>query len=91
MQTKLGWHILLVDDVKVLPFEKVQSAAALAAEKKVSDTAAPLLTQFLQSGVAGSIHVNPKYGVWDPAGHQVLPPGFRPEPEHAASTSTTGG
>jgi len=91
VQTKLGWHILLVDDVKVLPFEKVQSAAALAAEKKVSDTAAPLLTQFLQSGVAGSIHVNPKYGVWDPAGHQVLPPGFRPEPEHAASTSTTGG
>jgi parvulin-like peptidyl-prolyl isomerase len=91
VETKLGWHILLVDDVKVLPFEQVQSAAALAAEKKVSDTAAPLLNQFLQSGVAGSIHVNPKYGVWDPAGHQVLPPGFRPEPEHAASTSTTGG
>jgi parvulin-like peptidyl-prolyl isomerase len=91
VQTKLGWHVILVDDVKVLPFEQVRSAAAVAAEKKVSDTAAPLLNQFLQSGVGGPIHVNPKYGVWDPAGHQVLPPGFRPEPEHAASTSSTGG
>jgi parvulin-like peptidyl-prolyl isomerase len=91
VETKLGWHVILVDDVKVLPFEQVQSAAALAAEQKVSDTAAPLLNQFLQSGVAGTIHVNPKYGVWDPAGHQVLPPGFRPEPQHAASSSTTGG
>jgi parvulin-like peptidyl-prolyl isomerase len=91
VETKLGWHVILVDDVKVLPFEQVQSAAAVAAEKKVSDTAAPLLNQFLQSGVAGSIHVNPRYGVWDPANHQVLPPGFHPEPQHAASTSTTGG
>jgi parvulin-like peptidyl-prolyl isomerase len=91
VQTKLGWHVILVDDVKVLPFEQVQSAAAAAAERKVSDTAAPLLNQFLQSGVAGSIHVNPRYGVWDPANHQVLPPGFHPEPQHAASTATTGG
>jgi parvulin-like peptidyl-prolyl isomerase len=91
VETKLGWHVILVDDVKVLPFEQVQSAAAVAAEKKVSDTAAPLLNQFLKSGGGGPIHVNPKYGVWDPGGHQVLPPGFKLEPQHAASTSTTGG
>jgi parvulin-like peptidyl-prolyl isomerase len=92
VQTKIGWHILRVDDVKVLPFEQVQSAAAVAAEKAVADKAAPLLNQFLQSGVAGSIHVDAKYGVWDPANHQVLPPGFRPEtrPTESSAPSTSG-
>jgi len=94
VQTKMGWHVILVDDVKVLPFEQVQPAVAAAAEQKVADAAAPLLNQFLTKSAGGSIHVNPKYGVWDPTNHQVLPPGFRPEPAHAASTSspsTTGG
>ena len=95
VQTKIGWHVILVDDVKVLPFEQVQSAAAAAAEQKVADAAAPQLNQFLQKSAGSSIHVDPEYGVWDAANHQVLPPGFRAEPAHTASSSaspsTTGG
>ena len=87
VQTRLGWHVILVDDVKVLPFEQVQSAAASVAEKAVADKAAPLLNQLLQTGVGGSIHVDPRYGVWDPANHQVLPPGFRPETRPTASSA----
>jgi parvulin-like peptidyl-prolyl isomerase len=89
VKTKLGWHILMVDDVKVLPFEQVQSAVAARAEQDVADKAAPQITEVLQAGVSSSIHVNVKYGVWDPANHQILPPGFRPETKPTSSGATS--
>src|SRR5262249_51700295 len=97
VHTKIGWHVILVDSVTTLPFEQVQSAAAAAAEQAVADKARAPLNQLLQTGIAGTIHVDAKYGVWDPTTHQILPPGFKAEPRHTASTptpstpSTTGG
>jgi parvulin-like peptidyl-prolyl isomerase len=93
VHTKIGWHVILVDAVNTLPFEKVESSAAAAAEQTVAAQAAPLLNQLLQSGVGGTIHVDAKYGVWDPTNHQILPPGFKPETRPSATTtpSTTGG
>jgi parvulin-like peptidyl-prolyl isomerase len=97
VKTKIGWHIILVDSVNVLPFEQVEGAVAAVAEQDVADKAAPQLNQFLQAGVGGSIHVDAKYGTWDPANHQILPPGFRPEtrptgaePSTSVPVSTTG-
>jgi parvulin-like peptidyl-prolyl isomerase len=94
VHTKIGWHVILVDSVNTLPFEQVRSAAAAAAEQAVADKAKAPLNQLLQAGVTGSIHVDAKYGVWDPTSHQILPPGFKPEPHRTSSTptpSTTGG
>jgi parvulin-like peptidyl-prolyl isomerase len=90
VQTKLGWHILLVDSVTPLPFEQVQADVTTAAQKGVADKAAPAVNQLLQAGVGGSISVNPAYGTWDPFNHQILPPGFTPRPL-PTTTSTTGG
>src|SRR5262245_21422737 len=88
VKTRVGWHIILVDDVKVLPFEQVESVVAAKAEDDVAAKAGPQMTQVLKSGVSGTIHVDPKYGVWDPVNHQVLPPGFRAETKPKASSTT---
>jgi len=84
VQTKLGWHVLLVDSVTTLLFEQVQTDVVVAAEKDVAEQAAPEMNKLLQAGVTGTITVGPDYGVWDPTSHQVLPPGF-----HPARPSTT--
>jgi parvulin-like peptidyl-prolyl isomerase len=80
VETKLGWHVLLVDSVTVLPFDQVRTDVVVAAEKDVAAQAAPAMNQLLQSGVAGTITVAPEYGTWDPSSHQILPPGFHATP-----------
>jgi parvulin-like peptidyl-prolyl isomerase len=88
-QTKLGWHIILVDQVKVLPFEQVESAAAAAAEQGVATKAAGPLTEVLKKGLGGAIEIDPAYGVWDPLNQQILPPGFTPETRPTTPPSST--
>jgi parvulin-like peptidyl-prolyl isomerase len=87
VQTKLGWHVLLVDSVTILPYEQVQTDVLVAAEKDVADKATPAMNQLLQSGVGGTITVAPEYGTWDPTNHQILPPGFHSAPAHTSPTS----
>jgi parvulin-like peptidyl-prolyl isomerase len=89
VKTKMGWHIILVDEVKVLPFEQVESIVAAKAEEDVATKAGPQINQLLQTGVTGAIHVDAKYGVWDPVNHQVLPPGFRPTPAPPTTVPVT--
>jgi parvulin-like peptidyl-prolyl isomerase len=89
VHTSLGWHIILVDSVTPLPFDQVQGDVAAAAQQAVADKAAQALNQLLQAGAGGAITVNPAYGTWDPSGHQILPPGFTPQPRATSSASTT--
>jgi parvulin-like peptidyl-prolyl isomerase len=89
VQTKLGWHINLVDSVTPVPFDQVQGDVAAAAEQAVADKAAPAVNQVLQAGVGGTITVNPAYGTWDPSGRQILPPGFTPQPHPTNGAPTT--
>ena len=89
VQTKLGWHIILVDSVNVLPYEQVQTDAAVVAEQDIAAKAAPAVNQILQAGVAGAIAVAAEYGTWDPSSHQILPPGFRAEPARTSPPATT--
>jgi parvulin-like peptidyl-prolyl isomerase len=88
VQTKLGWHVLVVDSLTVLPYDQVHTDVVVAAEKDVADKAAPAMNQLLQTGVAGTITVAPEYGTWDPTGHQILPPGFHATPPRTSATST---
>jgi parvulin-like peptidyl-prolyl isomerase len=87
VQTKLGWHVLVVDEVTVLPYEQVHTDVVVAAEKDVAAKAKPAMNQLLQTGVAGTITVAPEYGSWDPANHQILPPGFHATPSRTSTTS----
>ncbi len=68
VQTKLGWHVLLVDSLTVLPYDQVHTDVVVAAEKDVAAQAGPAMNQLLQSGVAGAITVAPEYGTWDSDG-----------------------
>jgi parvulin-like peptidyl-prolyl isomerase len=85
VQTKLGWHVLVVDSVTVLPYEQVQTDVLVTAEKDVADTATPAMNQLLQSGLAGTITVAGDYGTWDPGSHQILPPGFHATPARTSA------
>jgi parvulin-like peptidyl-prolyl isomerase len=87
VQTKLGWHVLVVDGVTVLPYEQVHTDVVVAAEKDVAAKAKPAMNQLLQTGVGGTITVAPEYGSWDPTSHQVLPPGFHAPPSRTSTTS----
>jgi hypothetical protein len=87
VQTKLGWHVFLVDGLTVLPYDQVHTDVVVAAEKDVADKAAPAMNQLLQAGVAGSIAVAPEYGTWDPTSHQILPAGFHASPQRTTTTS----
>jgi parvulin-like peptidyl-prolyl isomerase len=93
IQTKLGWHIIVVDSVTPLPFDQVQDDAAAAARKAVVTAATPEVNKILQTGVRAPISVNPAYGVWDPVGHQVVAPGSAPPATTGApaASSSSGG
>jgi peptidyl-prolyl cis-trans isomerase C len=88
VQTKLGWHVLVVDSITVLPYDQVHTDVVVTAEKDLAAQAAPAMNQLLQNGVAGTITVAPEYGTWDPTGHQILPPGFHATPSRTSATST---
>ncbi len=88
VQTRLGWQVILVDTVTVLPFEQVQASVSVAAEQDVAGKAAPQLNKLLNTDADRAIAVDPNYGVWDHANHQVLPPGFKPAGRHTTATTT---
>jgi parvulin-like peptidyl-prolyl isomerase len=88
VQTKLGWHVFIVDSLTVVPYEQVKTAVAVAAEKDVADKAAPAMNELLQGGVAGTIAVAPEYGTWDPTSHQILPAGFHASPPRPTSPTS---
>jgi parvulin-like peptidyl-prolyl isomerase len=86
VKTSAGWDIIKVVKLTVLPFDTVQTAVRAAADQAVVGAARPAINAILTTGLNGKITVDPRYGVWDPVGHQIGPPGFRPTPRGTTTT-----
>ena len=96
VETDVGFHLILVDERRELPFEEVQDQvlATLEGER------VPVFAEFVNDVTCrAQVEVNPRYGTWtgacdDPQqeGH-VLPPEGPPEapPGDAGSGSLEGG
>jgi parvulin-like peptidyl-prolyl isomerase len=87
VQTQYGWHVILVKSVTEEPLDKVQDKVRASLNRDVQNKAAPEINQLLSTGLGQRITVDPRYGVWDPNQHQILPPGSKP----AAPTTTVPG
>jgi parvulin-like peptidyl-prolyl isomerase len=87
VQTQYGWHIILVKSVTVEALDKIQDKVRAKLNRDIQNKAAPEINQLLTDGLNQSISVDPRYGVWDPNQHQILPPGSKPT---AATTTVPG-
>ncbi len=82
VKTQFGYHILLVDSIKVLPFDQVKADIT----KQLQGDATKAFQDFLNTAYrAGTIKIDKRYGSWDPATSAVVPPAG------AASGPTTTG
>ncbi len=74
VKTQFGYHVILVDKLTVQPFDDVKDAVEQYATQRASTAFSDLLSE----AAKGDITVNPRYGSWDAATLEVVPPGSSP-------------
>lgn len=74
VRTQFGWHLILVLDRRVQPFDGVAPQIRAQLEQQAGDSAfQDFLVELTQTA---DIEVNPRYGDWDPETASIVPHRF---------------
>jgi hypothetical protein len=94
VQTQFGWHVIKIISIDRLSFEDVAPILATALYLNQTHAADPIDARLAQESRQVGVHVNPRFGTWNPATLTVAPSADQlstPAPAGSAGSSGSSG